>query len=370
VKVLFDAQIFRQQRYGGISRYFCELARRLDETPGVSARIVAPHHRNGYVGGAGPGILIGWDADRFRRLGKLSRAAGSATEWAAPALLNPDIVHETYFWGPLLKGGHAPRVLTVYDMIHERFAQHFPRDDPTAQAKRRAVARADHVICISECTRRDLIDILGVPPGKVSVTYLSASMTASRSPDAGIGRPYVLYVGDRGGYKNFFSVVEAMAGSTALVDVQLVCFGGGPPGEADWSRIEGLGLERARVSWRSGDDQALATLYAGASCFVYPSLYEGFGIPPLEAMLCDCPVACSNTSSIPEVVGDAGAYFDPHDAASIRQALESVVGSESLRADLKARARQQLTRFSWARCAEQTKQVYESLHSGRKANHG
>lgn len=366
MKVFFDAQIFRQQQYGGISRYCCELATRLAAEPGVDARIVAPHHRNAYLAALPPGLLTGWPASRFRRLGKLSRWLARRAERQLVLRDPPDLVHATYYGPSPLAHAGARRVLTVYDMIHERFAHHFAADEPTAAAKRRAVAQADHLLCISHSTRRDLIAILGVPESKVSVTHLASSLeppAAETGPSHG-EPPFVLYVSDRGGYKNFMTLVRALASSPALAGVQLRCFGGGPMLAQEWAAIEAAGLPRARVRHQMGDDALLARLYAQAQCLVYPSLYEGFGIPPLEAMRCDCPVVCSNTSSLPEVVGDAAELFNPQlpeAAEALRTAIERVLLSPTRRAELVARGRVQAQRFSWDRCASQTLAAYRQL---------
>ena len=111
----------------------------------------------------------------------------------------------------------------------------------------------------------------------------------------------------------------------------------------------------------SGDDAVLCAIYRQASLFVYPSLYEGFGIPPLEAMSLDCPVACSNTSSMPEVVGNAAIQFDPYEVDSIANALEAVVTNSALQADLRQRGRDRLQAFSWDRCALETLNVYRKV---------
>ena len=364
MRVLFDAQIFRQQRYGGISRYFCELATRLAADPVVFARIVAPHHRNEYLATLPQPLVLGWPSKRWKRLGKVSRWAGHLLERRAIARVQPDVIHETYYWGSPLRHPGAGRVLTVYDMIHERFPQHFAPDEPTAASKRRAVAEADHVICISHSTKRDLIDILRVPESKVSVTHLSANIQPPPAPPPPDGAPYFLYVGDRGGYKNFLGVVEALGTSARLREFRLACFGGGELKAEEWAAIDRAGIARDRIVQHHGDDAALARLYAGALCLVYPSLYEGFGIPPLEAMRCDCPVACSNTSSIPEVVGDAAASFDPMDTESIRHALEDVAGSEGRRAQLVECGRARLQTFSWDRCAAETLAIYRQIAPG------
>ncbi len=363
LKVLFDAQIFRQQRYGGISRYCCELTTRLADEPGVQPLIVAPHHRNEYLPALPPQLVVGWHMKHWKRFGKLSRFLARRVEARTLERQQPDLIHATYYWASPLAHSRAKRVLTVYDMIHERFPEHFPPGEPTAAAKKRAVAEADHVICISHSTRRDLVAMLGVPEHKVSVTHLAAQMVRPAGAPAGLAdqAPYLLYVGDRGGYKNFIAVVKALCASAAMRDLRRVCFCGCDLRPEEWAAIDAAGLARARLVQQHGDDTVLAGLYAGALCFVYPSLYEGFGIPPLEAMQCDCPVACSNTSSIPEVVGDAAELFDPHDVDAIRTALERVALSPTRRAELVALGRAQAQRFSWARCASETLAVYRRV---------
>ena len=120
-------------------------------------------------------------------------------------------------------------------------------------------------------------------------------------------------------------------------------------------------MAKAHVIHLGGGDDRLATLYRGASAFIYPSKYEGFGIPPLEAMHLECPVICSMTSSIPEVVGEAGEYFDPDDAESIRHAIERVLQSSDRRSELIALGRSRCNLFSWERCARETLDVYKRL---------
>jgi glycosyltransferase involved in cell wall biosynthesis len=177
------------------------------------------------------------------------------------------------------------------------------------------------------------------------------------------GRPYVLYVGDRGGYKNFTAVLQALHISTRMNDVQLLCYGGGGMQPEEWALIDGLKLPRNRITHCSGDDSLLAALYANALCLVYPSLYEGFGLPPLEAMNCGCPVVCSTGGSLREVTGQACASFDPADNQALCAALESVVLSESRRTELKAQGHVQAQRFSWDRCAAETLAVYRGFTS-------
>lgn len=281
------------------------------------------------------------------------------------ARLKPEIFHETYFAARSVAPKGAVRVLTVYDMVHEKFAEMFDNPVGTTEPKRIAVARADHVLCISESTRCDLIEIFGVPEHKVSVTYLGYDLFGPMPVPAGataVRSPMLLYVGSRGGYKNFGGLLRAYAETRHLREhFRLCCFGGGRFSTAEQAEIASLGLGAAQVYQVGGGDDVLAGLYAEATAFVYPSLYEGFGIPPLEAMSRDCPVICSRTSSIPEVVGDAGVYFDPVDVDSIADAIVRVVESADLRRCLVESGRRRCQSFSWQRCAEDTFEIYRRL---------
>jgi glycosyltransferase involved in cell wall biosynthesis len=280
---------------------------------------------------------------------------------------NPDIVHETYFSPYRLGSRRARRVLTIYDMIHEKFPASFPFSNKTSQYKALAVNRADHIICISESTRRDALEILGIPPEKSSVIYLGfdlmgAASAPNKTPTCLARKPFLLYVGNRGGYKNFLRLLQAYGASPQLrSEYDLICFGGGAFLAEELETMRKLGLNSGQISQLGGDDRLLAQLYEHASAFVFPSLYEGFGIPPLEAMSHDCPVVCSNTSSIPEVVGDAGEYFDPVDIDNMRTAIERVVGSESHQKQLIEKGHERLKSFSWDRCAAETLDVYKNL---------
>lgn len=364
MRVLFDHQIFAEQRYGGISRYFLELARALSIQPGVEPVIVAPLHINEYLTSF---TGAGW---RFRsklRIRGSARLHDTVNRVLAPlsvSYFQPDVVHATYFRPCARKVGH-PLVLTVYDMIHEIHAAQFPAADPTARLKQAAVAAADHVVCISRQTQIDLIERLGVPEHKTSVTYLAHSMPAL--PQSGKARsascsPYILYVGHRGVYKNFEGFIRAYASSPALrSEFRVVCFGGGEFTPTELGLFSKLGLSMDQLDRRDGSDNDLQEAYVYAHAFVYPSLYEGFGIPPLEAMACGSPVVCSNTSSIPEVVGDAAEMFDPVSIESIREALERTCLDEKHRLDLVARGMARQAQFSWERCAKETLAVYQGL---------
>lgn len=367
MKIAYDPQIFSAQVYGGVSRYFCEIASRIARQPGVQVSIIAPMYINAYLDDVPRGLVSGFRAPRAIYLRLLLRGLGMLIGDGMLRATTPDIVHETYYFPFRLGPRRTRRVLTIYDMIHEKFASDIPHADKTARYKALAAERADHVICISESTRRDAIEILGLPPDKTSVIYLGVDLMIPDGVSAEklalpTSQPYLLYVGNRGGYKNFLRLVEAYATSPLLkTGYRLICFGGGAFRQDERETMAKLGLYGDQVLQLAGDDQVLGRLYEQASAFVYPSLYEGFGIPPLEAMAHDCPVVCSNTSSIPEVVADAGEYFSPDDVESMRAAIERVVESGSRREALVANGRARLKHFSWDRCATETLDVYGRL---------
>ncbi len=338
----------------------------------VTPLIVAPFHFNEYLDQL-PRCLV-----RGRRVrwleGLTALAYGSSVLPAKMAArgFRPDILHNTYYF-PIDPPSGARGILTVYDMIHEKYPQYFAASPFIRRIKAASVAAADHVICISESTRHDLLATYDIPEERVSVTHLGfdplVSLLTGESSSSfkvrvlGADAPYVLYVGSRVSYKNFRGLLDAYAASSSLrTNFFLVCFGGGDFTGAERAAISKAGVE-GRVRYLGGSDAVLATCYAHASLFVCPSLYEGFGIPVLEAMSLECPVACSNSSSLPEVAGDAARLFDPRDRDSIRSALESVLDSPSAATALKERGRNRTQLFSWRSCAEATIDIYRRVLS-------
>jgi glycosyltransferase involved in cell wall biosynthesis len=366
MRIAFDDQTFTQQTHGGISRYFCRLVEALNAV-GCEAKIFAPLHINSYIESLPEGVVWGRRLSRYPyRTARFFTSFNHLVSLRAIAAWRPQLVHETYF----SKTGSGPKgcpvVVTVYDMIHERFANEFSTRVDTRGAKRAAVHRADHVICISENTRRDLMEITGVPEQKISVIHLACdpAPAQSLSDDHSVAhsKPYLLFVGARSGYKNFNRLLQTMAASSRLMrDFELLAFGGGPFSTAELAMMQSLGFQTGQIRQFGGDDKVLSSLYRGAAAFVYPSIYEGFGIPPLEAMAHGCPVVCSNASSMPEVVADAGAYFDPLDSAQMAAAIESVVYGPTLASHLRLKGHHRVAQFSWTRCAAETSAVYRSL---------
>ena len=228
--------------------------------------------------------------------------------------------------------------------------------------------KIDHVVTISQCSKRDIMEKLGVPEDRISVIYQGVeSNRFSPSPLVSSGRgeapPYILCVAGSDPTKNVQSLLHAYSKlpSRILKDYQLVLAGDLQRDRLLCELITQLGLENNVVMTGIVSDERLVRLYQDAAVFVFPSLYEGFGLPLLEAMACGCPVISSNLSSIPEVVGDAGILLDPLDITAMSHAIERVLTDSKLAEQLRVAGLRQAKQFDWNRTARETVQLYQKV---------
>ena len=363
MEIIFDPQIFSLQKFGGISRYVAGLTTSMFESQSVGVEIHCPHYSSQYLKTISSAVFSGGEDISKQRLWSCGRLLYTISNLASfrRRLVQKrfDIVHHTYYWPLPNRLPVRARVTTIHDMIDEVIAP----SSLKSRLKLRSIRQADHVICVSEYTRKTLLELYDIAPEKVTVVHLGKpEMVVEVSPVKLEGRPFILYVGPRSGYKNFPRLLTAYATSQRLRrDFRLACFGGGKFTADEKSAFVKQGIAAEEVLHLTGDDAALHKAYRSAALFVYPSLYEGFGLPPLEAMTLGAPVACSNTTSIPEVVGDAGEYFDPADSDSIMRAMEAVLYSDARRKELVTAGHQRATNFSWAKCARETLDSYRTI---------
>jgi glycosyltransferase involved in cell wall biosynthesis len=279
-----------------------------------------------------------------------------------------DIFHPTYYDPYFLDFLHnKPFVVTVYDLIYELFPQYFPSTQKFLDGKVLLLHKAAKIIAISESTKRDLIQLHQIPGNKIDVVYLASSINSetvkqkSSSERVHVPERYLLYVGNRAYYKNFLffieSVIQLLQQDTTL---SVVCAGGKNFTASEIKSFSQWGVEK-NLHYVPVNDILLSSLYKNALAFVFPSLYEGFGIPILEAFACNCPVLISNTSSLPEIAGTACLSFDPRDKTSILDAVKQLLSSESLREELREKGQERVKIFSWERTAQETKQVYKNV---------
>lgn len=358
MRILYDGEIYAMQVAGGINRYFANIISRLpaDFVPTFTTSqhrdVNSPSHANLKTSyfqrhGFRPGRVSYWLEKYYFR--------------AITQFTSQDLIHPTYYSllaRQEMESLRLPIVLTVYDMIHELF---YP-DNPTIQAKQKAISSAQSIICISESTKNDLLNRFAIPEDRVAVTYLASELDSTLAygtepvPDA----PYFLYVGSRASYKNFDTLLKAFAKAVSVrPDFRLVVVGS-PFNDKEIAQINELNLHQSIDDVGHATDTHLAKLYRCSLALVYPSRYEGFGIPPLEAMSCGTVTIAANTSSIPEVVGDAGILFDPDAVGDLADSLLFLADYPIERDRLVQKGLERCKQFNWDKTAAQTLDVYRS----------
>lgn len=358
LRVRYDDQIFTLQVRGGISRYFVELLNAFaDPALGVSGSTDASWTLNRHLIESGRGRELPGPLARCNRTLQLA----NRMERLRPSA--HDVVHNTYYDRRYLKQTHY-RVVTVYDMIPELLPELFPRGNPHAD-KREFIGAADLVLCISQATRSDLFKVYGIVDAPVLVTPLGVAPGFGSRVERirTLPQSYILFVGNRSGYKDFWVLAEAFAEADLPADVLLLAVGGGPIRQEEVVRLRQLGLHR-RTLHLELDDEELASAYAHALAFVFPSRHEGFGLPTLEAMASGCPTILSSVSSHPEVGGDAARYFPAGDVAELSRSIEELTADEGLRAELGRLGVARAATFTWAETARRTAEAYREHMPG------
>jgi len=283
-----------------------------------------------------------------------------------------DIFHATNFIAPPQRAGRL--ILTIHDVGFARMpAEHPEATRAYAGSLPQEISRADKVIAVSDFTKDEVIDVLGVPEQKVTVIHNGVApafhvIENDRVRDVldkyGISKKYILFVGKIEARKNLSGIIDAFEifKSKSKFEHQLVLVGSlGWRGQEAFDKIASYSLEEQVMHLGYVADEELPLLMGGADVFLYPSLYEGFGIPPLEAMACGTPVVASKTTSLPEVIGDAGVLVDPHSPDEIADALTEVLSDSGLRNHLIERGLKRAARFTWAKTAEKTLRLYEEV---------
>jgi glycosyltransferase involved in cell wall biosynthesis len=322
--------------------------------------------------------LNGFESLPLRRLKIPTRVLYKSWEWFGfPSIdtLMPgiDVYHATNYFLPPARA--AKRVVTFHDLA---FIRHPELCSPKisgmfARNAGRFAGEADAVIACSESTRADTVELLKADPAKVVVAYEAVDedfMPVDRAEAAeqvarayGIKQPFLLFVGTVEPRKNLRTLVQAFAQVAGEIPHKLVLAGGrGWNSEPVFEAIDRLGLQdRVVCTGFVGGHNDLACFYSAADLFVFPSLYEGFGLPLLEAMTCGCPIAAAKNSSIPEVAGAAAVYFDPHSPEDMADCIRKLLEDAPMRYSLVARGLVQAGKFSWDNCARATLDVYKRV---------
>ncbi|MBA7692178.1 D-inositol-3-phosphate glycosyltransferase [subsurface metagenome] len=305
-------------------------------------------------------------------------------DWCFVRAINKlgDIVHlPNQHLGRYASFLRVPYIITVHDLIRyfdlKGFGNfiHCPnlRDRFYLNLDYKGIKKATRIIAVSQATKSDLMHYLDIPDERISVIYEGVDRKIFQPvPHCIYEEPYILFVGSEHLRKNFTGLVKAFSqlkGEPRFKDLKLVKLGRAGGQEADFRGqtmevINALGLVREVIFTEFVSGAELPAYYSGAEAFILPSFYEGFGFPPLEAMACGCPVVTSNTSSLPEVVGEAGIMVDPYDTDSLAQAIRRVLTDDKLRDDMVSKGFEQVEKFSWEETARQTLEVYNEVADG------
>ena len=380
MKVLYDYQAFSMQRYGGVSKCFCELIKSLDGS--VNYEILINKSNNTHLrqsnlcnnldGGFDyysflPNISFKGKKRlylAFEKLNLIRTIEKENLSFAKENISNRefDVFHPT-FYNPyfLERIGNKPFVLTIHDMMPELFPQFYRQDDPQIVWKRKLAQKASHIIAVSNNTKKDIIKLLGVSPKKISVIYHGGPEVREHISDRDYP-PYFLFVGMRTGYKNFFYMLDEFGRFNAIhKEYKLICVGM-PFEKNEKDYIESKGLANV-ITCVKANDTELSSYYAHARAFVYPSLYEGFGMPILEAFAAGCPVILNNASCFPEIAGTSAVYFENQKGrSSLFDAFECVHRmSEQERENLIKSGFNRLHFFSWQDSAKKLASVYNMV---------
>ncbi|WP_140937674.1 glycosyltransferase family 4 protein [Sphingobacterium lumbrici] len=353
MKIYYDHQVFTMQKFGGVSKYFSNL---IEHLPPDYNGIMAPcYSDNIYLKEIALSNIQHFNFPKnFRIKRRLYYFLNNITHRQFLKQNDYDIYHPTYYQ---VANTSKPVVITLHDLIHEKFPQLFAAYDRSAQLKKQAIQRADHIICVSENTKKDLLELYPIPEQKISVVYHGYDLNQVSHLEE--KENYILYVGDRGGYKNFKNFILAV--SPLLLDdrsLHIICTGK-PFHSGELALFDRLRISNQVQVLSNVDSKSMLQLYRKAKLFIYPSLYEGFGIPILEAFGQNCPIVLSNTSCFPEIAHDAAEYFDPDEVKSIQEAIEKVLFDEVLTKTLVEKGKLRLQNFSMHQMANNTSEIYK-----------
>lgn len=374
MKILYDYQTLLRQKYGGISRYFYELAinvERLD--PDVNIDIVAILSQNYYFSNYKSMKSYNTNNTIIKYIARLINKITIRSKISINNVMGKpyDIIHPTYYSDYFMGLNHKKNklVLTVHDMTHEKFLKD-SKDlgcQRIMKMKRRMILKADFIIAISENTKKDLLEFYPqLKEEKIKVIYhgynrIDSNEVIEDSNKKLFLEKYVLFVGTRITYKNFTNFLR----SASILckedkELKILCVGGTKFNDSEIQKIKELKLTD-RIYQKYLNDKELELAYKNAQCFVFPSLYEGFGIPILEAFSNKCPVVLSNASCFPEIAMDAALYFDGNDVDNMASTISKVIYDNKLKEILINKGIKRLEDFSWEETAKDTIEVYHKV---------
>jgi glycosyltransferase involved in cell wall biosynthesis len=365
MKVFFDHQIFLLQKYGGISRYIYKLNQYLNYMK-IRPIICAPISINEHL------VLLKKNKINHFKFNKIYKYCNKAfnlynnffTELYLKKF-EPDVIHQTYYKRNYNIKKRTPVILTVYDLIHEKLYKTY-KLSKNNKWKEEAIKSADHVICISKNTQSDLLNFYDIDKNKTSVIHLATDIKLTsidlEKYNLIFKKKFILYVGERSRYKNFINLIKAFSSSNSLInEFNIICCGSESFSNEEKSFFSKNNLKVDTIQHITATDAQLNYLYKNATAFIFPSKYEGFGLPAIEAISLGCPVLASDIQIFREILGNNVIYFNPNDIHSIKKALEENLFSKKKLKDFSIKGLEHSKKYSWEKCAQKTLDVYKKV---------
>jgi glycosyltransferase involved in cell wall biosynthesis len=363
MKIFFDHEIFYQQKYGGITSYFSNLGKQLVQK-GIDIKFISPVHKSFNLDKLPKKIVIGKRISYPGFLNPIVNIINNQLSNRIYKKLNPKIIHRTYFSKKKFNNNFQ-NIITFYDITHELSKTKEIENEKFKLIKKDNIKNSDHILCPSKTIKKDLIEYFNVNESKISVTYFSSDY--EKISDSELKKKkelqnYLLFVGNRSGYKNFKNFISAYAQSNKLKkDFKILIFGGENKNICGKDVIIENKLSYDSVKFVSGTNEYLQYLYKNVRALIYPSHYEGFGIPLIEAMRSGCPLVSSNGGALREVAGDGINFFNPNDLDDITNKIESLVYSEDNISQNIKYGLERCDHFSWSNCADKTIEAYKKI---------
>lgn len=360
MKILYDGFIYSGQSVGGINRYFENIIKHM---PDNFVPILSTREKRLQNFPCNKNLKLIQFNHPFINNKKFSNLLENYYMSFKYKRIKPDIFHPTYYKMFInekkLRSIKCPVVLTVYDLIHELFIQ----GSNLVNTKKAMIKRADKIICISENTKKDLVNFYSVDEEKVKVIYPASELKIQKtgSINTDTGYKYFLYVGSRAKYKNMDLLYTAFQRINSKYKHIKLLMVGKKLSKSEKTNLQNLDiLEHIKLETNI-DDEHLSRLYKGSIALVFPTSYEGFGYPALEAMICGTVPIASDISSLPEILGDAGILFDNKSVDELTEKMFYLIQNPEYRDQLIKKGFERAKLFNWKNTVRETTDLYMSL---------
>tara|TARA_Y100000768_G_C23987719_1_gene690006 strand:- start:769 stop:1857 length:1089 start_codon:yes stop_codon:yes gene_type:complete len=355
--ILCNSQFFHQ-RFGGVTRYSsCLIEKMINDN--INFKICSPIFKNNFLKTINKKYIYGLYFSKYPNIFFLRLLNNFFSNFFLKGK-KENLIHFMYDPEYLYKLNSNKKIITIHDTIHEKF--NLVYKDNFINKRKKILETMDKIICVSENTKKDLLNFYNLTPDKIEVIYNGSDhlipIKNIQNLKISIEKPYILYVGSRSKYKNFNLFIEAFSKSKKIYDnFDVICFGGG-----NFSNLEINLLKKFKVLNKiklvHGDDKKLKSCYQNASLFIYPSLYEGFGISVLEAMHEGCPTVVSDIPVFREILDNKSYFFDPKNFENLIFNMETILFDSEIKNNLISYGRTDSKKYTWAKCYNKTIGLY------------